>query len=49
MQIRNGLTKYFAIHHREVEDERAAQGKRHLKILIVATEETIDKKGYGSF
>lgn len=45
LKIRKGLTKYYAVQHREVEDERAAQGKHHLKILIVATEETIDRKG----
>ena len=45
VQIRQGLTKYYALHHREVEDGQAPGGKRQLTILIVATEETIDKKG----
>jgi hypothetical protein len=45
VQIRKGLAKYYAIHYREVEDEQSGNEKRRLRILIAATEETIDKNG----
>jgi hypothetical protein len=43
--IREGLTRYYALATREIVDENAGKGKRTLKILVVATEETIDEKG----
>lgn len=46
--IREGLTRYYALSTREIADEDAPEGKRLLKILVVATEETIDEKGQSS-
>ena len=45
VKIRDGLTKYYATVYREEEDEDSADGKRRLKIAIVAIEESIDKYG----
>lgn len=45
VHIRDGLSSYYALATREIADEHARGGKRLIKILVVATEETIDKKG----